>query len=878
MTALEQRTILFIEETAHAHYMARDINAVLNVLDEGISWIGTGVEELCSGMADAQRLLREDVNELPDGFQMDRISLFAKELSPTLCLVYGDVDMVQNGVGNGTPLMLNLRVSALVEERDGKLVLLHFHLSMPDRNQEEGTFYPNILNQQARHALQRLVDEKNREVLRRRMEVTLLAANIPGAAMRCLHDENHTISYMSDGLSVLYGYTREEIERRYQNQYRRMVHPEDWPMVEEAIVTQLEKGNTVEVEYRGITKDDAVIWILDKRQLITGDEGPDYFYSVLVDITKTKTEEEERRLTEARYRIVMEQTSDVVFEWDLVTDDVIFSKNFVDIFGYPPTEKDFTRYINQGKNIHPEDMEGFQQFLMDVLDDDPYIETEFRIKKADGSYIWCRLKVSTLYDEEGRPIRAVGVIVNVDEAVRQSQLLMAKAELDTFTGLYNKASFQQYVAAYMRDHGEREQHSLFIIDVDNFKVVNDRVGHLGGDAVLLDLAAAIPKLFRGSDLVGRIGGDEFAVFVKEIPSRAFLEQKGQEILEAIQNIAILGDEAYALSCSVGIAVFPDDGTDFNEIYRKADVALYEAKERGKNQCAIYDGEMEKTRAAAMQDGSKTAISDTIDTQARPEMFLDGMTEYIFRVMYNADDLDHAIRLILEIIGRYYDVSRVYIFENEDDARYCSNTYEWCNDGVEPAIDNLQNLSYVDDLDDCMSFFDEDGVFYCEDVENLPPRVRAILEPQGIYSMLQCAIKDNGDWKGLIGFDECRKNRVWLKEQVDTLSFIADILAAYLTRQRARSRMERTMDAMLQLVDGDERPAYIVDGMDYTLLYQNPAMAREPAGRVEDEVHCYNALYQKDAPCAHCPIPKGESVWIPWGEERMGRIIYYEKDR
>ena len=109
--------------------------------------------------------------------------------------------------------------------------------------------------------------------------------------------------------------------------------------------------------------------------------------------------------------------------------------------------------------------------------------------------------------------------------------------------------------------------------------------------------------------------------------------------------------------------------------------------------------------------------------------------------------------ILEVVGRQFDVSRVYIFEDEEDEKYCRNTYEWCNEGVKPEIENLQHMPYANDLEGgYQSNFNESGVFYCRDIDGLTPQQRATLEPQGIKSLLQCAIYDKGQFKGFVGFD------------------------------------------------------------------------------------------------------------------------------
>ena len=119
--------------------------------------------------------------------------------------------------------------------------------------------------------------------------------------------------------------------------------------------------------------------------------------------------------------------------------------------------------------------------------------------------------------------------------------------------------------------------------------MNDSQGHLFGDAFLIEIAQVIQKLFRGGDVVGRIGGDEFLVFIKDIPSVDLAEQKAGQILRAFAGLVKRNECSDRISCSIGIAVAPTDGETFQELYRKADQALYQAKKMGKNRALVYDG-------------------------------------------------------------------------------------------------------------------------------------------------------------------------------------------------------------------------------------------------------------------------------------------------
>ena len=123
-------------------------------------------------------------------------------------------------------------------------------------------------------------------------------------------------------------------------------------------------------------------------------------------------------------------------------------------------------------------------------------------------------------------------------------------------------------------------------------------------------------------------------------------------------------------------------------------------------------------------------------------------------------------------------------ENNPENTHCDNTFEWCNEGIEPEKDNLQNLSYLPALAGWPDVYKDNGMLYCADIQELEPRFRDIVEPQGIKSMLHCAIMDRGVFRGYVGFDECTANYLWTQDQISMLQFMAEVLAVFLIKHRS----------------------------------------------------------------------------------------------
>lgn len=477
-------------------------------------------------------------------------------------------------------------------------------------------------------------------------------------------------------------------------------------------------------------------------------------------------------------------------------------------------------------------------------------KTEFRIRRPDGQIRWVDCRGRGVLDESGKRWY-YGVLIDDTEAKMARQRYWEQAHLDALTGLLNKNACKALIDPCLtRGSGIC---ALLVLDVDNFKYINDTWGHLFGDTVLTEIARRIKSLFRRNDVVGRVGGDEFVVFLRELTEAKQALYHGKRMVQSLMELQNSLKNAVEVTCSVGIAIYPWDGSSFEQLYERADVALYYSKRAGKNQSLLYDGSM--TLAGESGRGGAEAKGRTQPSYIESETGLSKVNQqiiqYVFRALYDSVNLEEAIRLIMQIIGRQFDVSRVYIFEDRPDGLVTDNTFEWCNEGVEPEIDVLQNLSYESDIPGYTGNFDENGIFFCPDVRLLEKRQRELLEVQGVKSILQCGIYDNGRFVGFMGFDECRQNRQWRAVQIDALSFVARILGTFLVKDRAKKQLERQIGGLEEILDKLPGWVYAVDADTYQLYYLNQK-TKEIAPDSRIGKCCYREFMGLDQPCRECP--------------------------
>lgn len=182
-------------------------------------------------------------------------------------------------------------------------------------------------------------------------------------------------------------------------------------------------------------------------------------------------------------------------------------------------------------------------------------------------------------------ITVINILVRI-KASEHSKVLEDKADTDLLTELNNKMATERKIREYMEKYPDR-QGVLFVLDVDNFKKINDTMGHAFGDEVLRSLAVRLQSMFRATDIVGRTGGDEFMVFLKDIREISMIEREGKKIEQFFHQFEVGEYVKYSVTASVGAAVFPGDGKTFEDLYKAADNALYVSKRHGKNQLTFY---------------------------------------------------------------------------------------------------------------------------------------------------------------------------------------------------------------------------------------------------------------------------------------------------
>ncbi|MBR2046663.1 MAG: transporter substrate-binding domain-containing protein [Agathobacter sp.] len=304
-------------------------------------------------------------------------------------------------------------------------------------------------------------------------------------------------------------------------------------------------------------------------------------------------EEKEQRLKELqqkRYQTIIDCSDDLIYEISMEGDSSVGSERIKEKFGWEiprgSQSLDFKRAM-EILHVYPEDEPIFRQ--TDLAKGQGFFdELTLRLCKEDGTPIWCHLSRTVLVDKNGRPVSILGKIVDVDDEVKEKQKLEQKSRTDLLTGLLNKQAFEKEVREYVEAH-PTESACFVFIDMDHFKDINDKFGHSVGDQVIRETAKKIQLLFANFDLVGRFGGDEFCVFVKDIPRDTLIDRLRFAVKKMEQEYTYEGGSV-KISASIGAAYCKRNTVGYKELMDVADSAAYQAKDNGRNCYIIKDVE------------------------------------------------------------------------------------------------------------------------------------------------------------------------------------------------------------------------------------------------------------------------------------------------
>ncbi|OOM81347.1 EAL domain-containing protein [Clostridium sp. BL-8] len=301
--------------------------------------------------------------------------------------------------------------------------------------------------------------------------------------------------------------------------------------------------------------------------------------------------EDALRNSEERYKLALECANDSIWEVNLDTGEFFCSDKLTDIIGDEwkvyKYSKDFTYNL-----VHPKDLDRLENEINKHINNETKsIEIEYRLKRNDGYYVWALCKGKAIRNSENKVLKLAGSISDISKKKLSEEKLEFMAYYDTLTRLPNKALLIKKLNKQFKiSKKEQTSGAVFFIDLDDFKNINDLMGHKYGDEVLVYLSRYLQKIMREKDIVCKFSGDEFMI-ISPLIEESEVEDYANKMLALFNQSFNIDNTQTLVTASIGIALYPKDGMDTDTIIKNSSLAMYKAKEMGKNRYALYNHEI-----------------------------------------------------------------------------------------------------------------------------------------------------------------------------------------------------------------------------------------------------------------------------------------------
>ncbi|GGC81704.1 putative bifunctional diguanylate cyclase/phosphodiesterase [Undibacterium terreum] len=419
--------------------------------------------------------------------------------------------------------------------------------------------------------------------------LSTLLNNLDGMVFRYRNDALSSMELVSAGCQKITGYAADHALYLSRLSYERLCHADDLDKMRELIREALEHQLPYELEYRILHANGESRWLWERGVGVYNASGRlEAVEGLISDITARKKADQVTLEVERRYRSIVENAIEGIFQ---STPQGYISVNpaLVRIYGYGSPQQmmaelkqiDTQLYVEAGRR---------QQFMQLMEQQGSVTNFESRVYRKDRSIIWISENARTVYDEAGKIMFYEGTVEDITERKLYEAEIEHRASHDMLTGLPNRALlYERLQQGIMQAQHHNERLALAFLDIDQFKYINDSLGHQAGDQLLQIMSERLLACMRDSDTVARLGGDEFVLILNYHADADELDSVMQRIRSSVSQPCRIEGRELTVTCSIGISIYPGDGDQADVLLKNADAAMYKAKELGRDNYQYYAG-------------------------------------------------------------------------------------------------------------------------------------------------------------------------------------------------------------------------------------------------------------------------------------------------
>ncbi len=552
------------------------------------------------------------------------------------------------------------------------------------------------------------------------------------------------------------------------------------------IIADLKDKN--EVVYKCIVSDGTIRYIC--MHLTKYNEND--ILGILMDVTEQHTNlvrmKDERRC----FTFALKSSKNIVFEHNVADDNMTL---YIPVKGQTELKK-LSIPNNTEDTVYELADKRDYGYLKENIFNEKVENISFRMKlPGDKNYEWHRIFRNFEHDEKGNLKRIFGTITNIEDEKHHEKELKEKIEIDPVLHVYNRNAGVERINEYIKSNPESRDYALFVIDIDDFKNINDTYGHLYGDTVIAMVAEMLNKATDDDAIVGRYGGDEFFVFLKS--SR--IAENADRVVDNVCKINISDDKR--ITCSVGVA----DGRIFEEVpnykalFSKADKALYSTKKNGKAHWEIYNENI-------VYDNSSHALDyDVEDVENSMELFKTrDMMKVFLELSSSSKNSDDAMYKIIRYVAEKFGVDWFQIMKVNTKEDLITISYEWCNDPKFQNNAGKRGYYSHSDIEHFKEFFEKYPVFILanEKINGFSLKFQREFEKnkkngEVVYN----ANIKKGDWFFMFVCTRFGYENPWQVEECVELNMATKLMTMYISQSDKETENEKKLR---KIIDYDRK--------------------------------------------------------------------------
>ncbi|WP_455756271.1 EAL domain-containing protein [Sulfurimonas sp.] len=512
-----------------------------------------------------------------------------------------------------------------------------------------------------------------------------------------LNLENGSL-YWSDEVYRIFGLQAQEFGATYES-FLEHIHPDDHKLVNDTYSESVTTKEPYFITHRVITKQNELRYVEERcSHKLDNDGNVIKSIGTVHDITQRIMYEKRLELASN----VFKYSTDSIVITDEDNKIVSINESFSKLTGYKENEVigNNPKVLSSGWG----DKEFYTSMWKDIVENGLW-QGEIWDRKKSGEIYAAFQSIICIKDKDDNITNYIGISHNITEAKEREQKIQELAYYDFLTKLPNRKLFEQEVESFIKSsHYSNKKFALLFLDLDNFKWVNDSLGHRFGDKVLIEISKTLSSIISEDSIVARLGGDEF-VILEPFDDTLSVSKLATEIIDSVKNILIIDNKEIKLGWSIGISLFPQNANSYSSLLQSSDTAMYEAKEKGKNNFKFFSDDMNKSAKERFEIDTRLrkAIDNscfTLNYQPKISLKSKKITGVEALIRWNDEELgfvppDKFIP-IAEESGHIYDIG-IWVLKEALNAFEVMKKHQEISIAINISSKQLENMNFYDDV-------------------------------------------------------------------------------------------------------------------------------------------------------------------------------------